>query len=137
VPIKWPWLQQPEKGKEEMLEGLPDVMKGAFVCLLTRAFEDGDSDNEKLIPLLDMMQHSDTPNVSHAMRKEDGTVEVRARRALEPGEELLNQYRPELEETMPYHRFFTRFGFVPGIQEPIENLLLDKSSIFFAQKAEV
>jgi hypothetical protein len=90
-----------------------------------------------MVPLLDMLQHSDEPNVSHLMRTSDGTVEVRARQALAAGDELLNQYRSELEESMPYHRFFTRFGFVPGIVEPIPNLLKDKSSIFFAQKAEV
>jgi len=130
----WPWEKQADK--DEILEGLPEATKGAFVCLLTRAFEDGE-DEEKLVPMLDMLQHSDEPSIAHAMRQSDGAVEVRARRDIKAGEELLNQYRSELEETMPYHRFFTRFGFVPGIQESIINLLDDKSSIFFAQKAEV
>ena len=134
--FKWPWQVQVES-KNEMLEGLPEATKGAFVSILTRAFQDGDGDEEKLVPMLDMLQHSDEPNISHAMRKHDGTVEVRARRTLEAGEELLNQYRSERDESMPYHRFFTRFGFVPGIQEDISNLLEDNSSIFFAQKAEV
>jgi hypothetical protein len=136
--FKWPWKAREEKA-DSPYEGLPEAVTGAFVSILTRAFEDGDagSDEEKMVPLLDMLQHSDEPNVSHIRRKEDGSVEVRARRHLEAGEELLNQYRSEREETMPYHRFFTRFGFVPGIQEPIENLLGDKSSIFFAQKAEI
>lgn len=71
------------------------------------------------------------------MRKADGTVEVKAGRTLKSGEELFNQYRSEEEDTMPYHRFFTRYGFVPGITEAIPNLLRDKSSIFVAQKAEV
>ena len=71
------------------------------------------------------------------MRKDDGTVEVRAGRDLKAGEELFNQYRPEEEESMPYHRFFSRYGFVPGINEDIVGLLEDKSSIFFAQTAEV
>jgi hypothetical protein len=56
---------------------------------------------------------------------------------LKAGEELFNQYRQESDEKMPYHRFFTRYGFVPGISESITNLLKDKSSIFVAQKAEV
>lgn len=132
----FPW--QKDDSPRMPVEGLPEAVRAAFVCLLTRAFQDDDDgDEEKLVPLLDMLQHSDQPNVSHQMRKDDGTVEVRARRSLEPGDELLNQYRSEMEESMPYHRFFTRFGFVPGIQEPIENLLLQKSSIFFAQQAEV
>ena len=136
--FKWPWQVTLESTTPlGPVKGLPDAVTGAFVSLLTRAFQDGDGDEEKLVPMLDLLQHSDEPNVSHVMRKEDGRVEVRARRVLQPDEELLNQYRSELEESMPYHRFFTRFGFVPGIQEPVQNLLRDKSSIFFAQKAEV
>lgn len=137
--ILFPW--QKDNSPRKPVEGLPEAVKAAFVCLLTRAFQDendsASGDEEKLVPLLDMLQHSDQPNVSHIMRKDDGTVEVRARRSLAAGEELMNQYRSEMEENMPYHRFFTRFGFVPGIQEPIESLLREKSTIFFAQKAEV
>ncbi|KAL3944183.1 MAG: hypothetical protein SGBAC_001740 [Bacillariaceae sp.] len=136
-----PWMAKPPT-PEEPPEGFPEAMKGAFVCLLTRAFqddneEDGGNDEEKLVPLLDMLQHSDTPNVSHAMRKADGTVEVRARCDIPTGTELFNQYRSEEEETMPYSRFFTRFGFVPGISEDMENLFVEKSSIFYPQKAEI
>jgi hypothetical protein len=136
--FSWPWEAKPA-APEGPPEGLPEAMKGAFVCLLTRAFQDGEGENdeEKLVPMLDMLQHSDTPNVRHAMRKVDGTVEVRARCNIEPDTELFNQYRSEEEESMPYSRFFTRFGFVPGIIEPMENLLEDKSSIFYPQKAEV
>ena len=133
--FSWPWEAKPLP--EGPPEGLSDAMKGAFVCLLTRAFQDGEGDAEKLVPMLDMLQHAGTPNVKHAMRKIDGTVEVRARCDIESGSELFNQYRPEEEETMPYARFFTRFGFVPGITEPMENLLRDKSSIFYPLKAEV
>lgn len=120
------------------MEGLSEATTGAFVSMLTRSFQDGESsDEEKLVPLLDMLQHSDEPNIRHAMRKDDGTVEVRARRDLVAGEELLNQYRSEEEENMPYHRFFTRYGFVPGIMEPIQNLLQDRSPIFYSKKAQV
>ena len=134
--FSWPWEAKPDI-PEGPPEGFREAVKGAFVCLLTRAFQDGDGDEEKLVPLLDMLQHSDTPNVRHAMRKSDGTVEVRARCDIAPGQELFNQYRSEEEESMPYSRFFTRFGFVPGIQEEMENLLRDKSSIFYPQKAEI
>lgn len=133
--FSWPWEK---KQPQEPLDGLAKTLTGAFVSVLTRSFQDGESgDEEKLVPLLDMLQHSDEPNVRHAMRKVDGTVEVRARRDLKAGEELLNQYRSEAEGKMPYHRFFTRYGFVPGIMEPIPNLLRDESPIFYAQKAEV
>lgn len=135
--FQWPWQRKREDvSRLPPVEGLAEAIEGAFVILLTRAFQDNES-HEKLVPLLDLLQHADEPNISHIMRKADGTVEVRARRDLQTGDELLNQYRSELEDTIPYHRFFTRFGFVPGIQEPIQNLLDDRSSIFFAQKAEV
>lgn len=122
-------LASPEETKEAII--------GSFVTILTRAFQDLEDDDERLVPLLDMLQHSDTPNVAHVTVKATGAVQVRARKELAAGTELLNQYRSELEENMPYHRFFTRFGFVPGIREPIVNLLKDKSPIFYAQKAEV
>lgn len=141
--FQWPW-EAASKGSNIDVkgppEGLADAIKGAFVCLLTRSFQDssdGEGDEEKLVPLLDMLQHSETPNVRHAMRTSDGTVEVRARCDIEAGSELWNQYRSEEEESMPYARFFTRFGFVPNVNEPIENLLRDKSSIFYPQTAEV
>jgi hypothetical protein len=148
--FRWPWEKVPSP--EGPVTGLAPAVKGAFVSLLTRSFQDGgdgggaggeensagggdgDGGEEKMVPLLDMLQHSDDPNVSHAMQKSDGSVQVRARRALAAGDELLNQYISEREEAMPYHRFFTRFGFVPGIEEPIPNLLKDKSPIFFAPK---
>jgi len=142
-----------------------DAIKGAFVTLLTRSFADdededvgnagvntsgekvGDDDvdvdvdeAEKLVPLLDLLQHSDTPNVRHSVvgsSDSDAMVEVRARIDIDPGSELWNQYRSEEDEAMPYSRFFTRFGFVPGIGEPIVNLLLDKSPIFYPKKVEV
>ena len=110
--FKFPWDNQ-DSTPPIPLDQLPEAVKAAFVCLLTRAFQDdttGDdtSDEEKLVPLLDMLQHSEEPNVSHVMLKEsNGDVEVRSRRALEAGEELLNQYRSELEESMPYHRVST------------------------------
>jgi hypothetical protein len=136
--FSWPWETKPPAPATPP-EGFPDAVKGAFVSLLTRSFQDGDSegDEEKLVPLLDLLQHSDTPNIRHFMRKADGTVEVRARCNLEANEELLNQYRKEEEDRMPYSRFFTRFGFVPGISEPIVALLKDKSSIFYPQTAEI
>ena len=133
--FSWPWQSNQQVG---LVEGLPEAVAGAFVSLLTRSFQDGETgDEEKLVPLLDMLQHSAEPNICHVMRKDDGAVEVRARCDITAGEELLNQYRSEEEENMPYHRFFTRYGFVPGIMEPIPNLLKDRSPIFYPQKAEV
>jgi SET domain len=103
----FPW--QKVDDLKQSLDGLPEAIRAAFVCLLTRAFQDDGKDNssdeEKLVPLLDMLQHSEEPNVSHVMLKENSySVELRARRPLKAGDELLNQYRSEQEESMPYHR---------------------------------
>lgn len=133
--IKWPWQVTPSKAMDPV-EGLDLAVRGAFVSLLTRSFQDSE-EAEKLVPMLDMLQHSEEANIRHSTNEEDGTVEVRARRKISAGEELLNQYRSEEDENMPYHRFFTRFGFIPGIMEPIENLLTDKSSILFPKIVEV
>ena len=119
---------------------MAEAITGAFVSLLTRAFDDEEDENgtEKLVSLLDLLQHSATPNVRHAMRvSSDRAVEVRARRDLKADEELLNQYSSEEDESMPKHRFFTGFGFVPGEQTEAIQLIQEKSKIFFAQKAEV
>jgi len=144
--LPWQQIQQGADLSDSLDDKLvADAIKGAFVSLLTRSFQDDESVEEdgceKLVPLLDLMQHSDTPNVRHNVvnegNGEDSAVEVRARIPIAAGSELWNQYRSEEDEAMPYSRFFTRFGFVPGINEPIENLLLDKSTIFYPQKAEV
>lgn len=52
-----PWEPKPEPLKD-LVEGLPEAVRGAFVCLLTRSFQDGDDDGdeEKLVPWLDMLQ---------------------------------------------------------------------------------
>lgn len=136
--FQWPWQITPKEQSAGPVAGLDEAVRGAFVTLLTRAFQDGETgDEEKLVPVLDLLQHSETPNIKHSMSKDDGAVVVTAGRTLEAGEELLNQYRSEEDENMPYHRFFTRYGFVPGIVEPIENLLDDKSSIFYPKIVEV
>ena len=50
-----PWEKKPEK-LQGLVEGLSEAVKGAFVIILTRAFQDGDGDEEKLVPVLDMLQ---------------------------------------------------------------------------------
>mmetsp|Transcript_49373 Transcript_49373/g.119739 ORF Transcript_49373/g.119739 Transcript_49373/m.119739 type:complete len:504 (-) Transcript_49373:2502-4013(-) len=159
--LKWPWEMAIQRAEEKENSVAPpqfrEAIQGAFCSLLTRSFQDNyeadnsnngseksndyddddEDESEKLVPLLDMLQHNEYPNIKHAMRKADGTVEVRARFTIDAGEELFNQYRSETEESMPYARFFTRFGFVPGITEEMIDLLKDKSSIFYPKKVEV
>ena len=91
------------------------AVRGAFVSILTRAFAQEEQGDEevRLVPLLDMLQHADDPNIRHVAEVDEATgaqrVVVTARRAIAADEELLNCYG-ELEDA----KFLTRFGFVPG-----------------------
>ena len=121
-----------------------DIIRGAitaaFVILLSRSFEDDSCQEmlqferpERLIPILDMMNHNATPSITYASNNVTGVVEVRACKNIVQGEELFNCYREMNLSTMPYHRFFTRFGFVPGLKssEDILLALKNKDPIFF------
>lgn len=136
------FTKPPAPTVNEPVSGFGRAITGAFVILLTRAFDDDYDteidfeDAERLIPILDILNHNAEPTVRYSTN-EEGSVEVVARRDLEEGEEIFNRYREEEEMNMPYHRFFSRFGFVPGITEDIKNLLEDKSSIFFAKRKEI
>ena len=94
-------------------DDIDKAVRGAFVSILTRAFaQEEDADEEtRLVPLLDMLQHDANHNVRHGAQTdpEDGTqrVVVTARRRIEMGEELLNNYDNgcEAHTTIPYHRW--------------------------------
>jgi len=139
--FRFPWQQEPEEEVEdEVLEGLEEAVRGAFVIILSRAFAATVGENkqeDRLEPFLDMLQHSNTPNVSHNTVDGGSIVEVKASQKIMSGEELFNQYKSEEDENMPYHKFFTRFGFVPGVVEPVAELIAARSTIFFPQRAEI
>ena len=136
------FTKPPPQALTSPVSGFGRAITGAFVILLTRAFDDDYDteidfeDAERLIPILDMLNHNAEPTIRYSTN-EEGTVEVIARRDVETGEEIYNRYREEEELNMPYHRFFSRFGFVPGITENMINLLKDESSIFFAKRKEI
>lgn len=112
-------------------EGVDEAIRGAFVSILSRAF-DGLLDEEelRLVPLLDMLQHSDEPNIRHATN--NGQVDIRARSAINAGTELLNTYN---EQLVPW-KYFTRFGFVPGKNAVSARALLQaKDPVFFEARA--
>ncbi|KAL7551665.1 hypothetical protein ACHAWF_014849 [Thalassiosira exigua] len=142
--FRFPWQSNEEEeqtNEAEVLDGLEEAVRGAFVICLSRAFAapsgaDDGKEEDRLEPVLDMLQHSNTPNVSHKCA-DDGSIEVTAKGSIKSGEELFNQYRGEEDANMPYHKFFTRFGFVPGVTEPVANLIAERSTIFFPQRAAV
>eukprot|EP00560_Eucampia_antarctica_P006144 CAMPEP_0197823286 /NCGR_PEP_ID=MMETSP1437-20131217/610_1 /TAXON_ID=49252 ORGANISM="Eucampia antarctica, Strain CCMP1452" /NCGR_SAMPLE_ID=MMETSP1437 /ASSEMBLY_ACC=CAM_ASM_001096 /LENGTH=348 /DNA_ID=CAMNT_0043422361 /DNA_START=47 /DNA_END=1093 /DNA_ORIENTATION=- len=132
------WTTPPPPKITEPISGLGKALNGAFVILLTRAFDEifDEEDGERLVPLLDMLNHDNEPTVTYKTNLE-GAVEVKARHDIKKGDEIYNRYKEEEDMNMPYHRFFSRFGFVPGVEEETKALLEDKSSIFFAKKKEV
>ena len=140
--FRFPWQSSEKEEKlenDEVLEGLEEAVRGAMVVSLTRAYAvsgDDGKEEDRLKPFLDMLQHSETPNISHKCL-DDGSIEVTAGTDIKSGDELFNQYRGEADPNMPYHKFFTRFGFVPGVTEPVANLIADRSTIFFPQRAAV
>jgi len=78
---------------------LEEAVRGSFVISLSRAFVapcpiDGGKDEDRLAPVLDMLQHSNIPNICHRF-VEDGSIEVLARPNLKSGDELFNQYKTE------------------------------------------
>lgn len=141
--FRFPWQQEPEpeSSDDEILEGLEDAVRGSFVIMLTRAFAETVGENkqeDRLEPVFDMLQHSNTPNTESLAKGDGGSiVEVKATKAIKSGDELFNQYKSEEDENMPYHKFFTRFGFVPGVVEPVADLIAARSTIFFPQRAEI
>ena len=120
------------------VRGLEEAVVGAFVTILTRSFTT-DVFEERLVPLLDMLQHSDTSSVTHASN-DAGGVEVRAAFDIKAGDEIYNRYQKETdddEEKMPRYRFFTRFGFVPGATMPVRQMLAERNVLFFPKRKEI
>jgi len=110
--------------------GLGLAVAGAFVVILSRSFFDDTQpvDKEKLIPLLDMLQHDYNPNIQYC--DNDGHIEVRAAVDMEANTELLNCYNYILS---PWN-LFTRYGFVPGRYESPRELLANEDPIFFGSE---
>ena len=119
---------------------LDEAIRGAFVIALTRSFAeeveyenaDGTTKVEVenvLLPLIDILQHANDPNT--ILEPYDDCVLLRARRDVGIGEELFHRYQEENDAVIPPHKFFTRYGFVPGIKDPIVELLKGRSPLFF------
>ncbi|KAL7551970.1 hypothetical protein ACHAWF_015177 [Thalassiosira exigua] len=117
--------------ESNVLEGLgrelDRTVRGAFVIALSRSFaeevelDDGAVEVENLLlPLIDVLQHSNDPNTM--LESYEDCVLLRARRRIDPGEELFHRYREEDEDVIPAHKWFTRYGFIPGTRDPIAKL---------------
>lgn len=90
------------------------AVTNAFVNVLSRSFFVGESGAQRLVPILDMCQHSNSPNVDYKLDHE-GNVVVRTNRQINAGEELTAcYYSTEFEG----HEFYVMYGFVVPYAEP-------------------
>ena len=118
-------------------EEIEEAVKGAFVICLSRSFAEEVESNDgttveienALLPLLDVLQHSNSPNTS--LESDDDYILLRARGDIGADEELFHCYQEERDDVIPKHKFFTRYGFIPGVQTSVVELLENKSSLFF------
>lgn len=76
--------------------------------VLSRSFFVGDEGLQRLIPVLDMCQHSNTPNLKYRL-DENGNVIVKASRRIAAGDELTAYYYSTQFEG---HEFYVMYGFV-------------------------
>lgn len=138
--FRLPWQSKEQKDPSEIVvDGLDDAVKGAFVICLSRGFARtfgyNTQQEECFVPLLDILQHSNEPNCSDENSDDQSNmIEIKTNVEINAGEELFNQYKAEEDANMPYHKFFTRFGFVPGVVEPMSDLIASRSSIFFPKQ---
>lgn len=129
-----------DNANDGTLVDLKEAVTGAFVIALSRSFaEEVECDNEDgtttievenaLLPLLDVLQHSNNPNT--ILESYPDYILLKARRDIKPGEELFHQYQDENDQVIPPYKFFTRYGFVPGLNESVEDMLEKKDPLFF------
>ena len=126
IDILWQVLQTEDIELPPKVEW-DDAVRAAYVSILSRAFEDDAVDCTKLLPVLDMTQHSSEANLEHSTNAQTGEVVVKARCDLIVGQELTIDYSQELE---PF-QFFPIYGFVPGEQTSSRDLLKTNSPVFF------
>ena len=89
-------------------------MTNAFVNVLSRSFFVGKDGAQRLVPILDMCQHSNNPNIEYQLDSQ-GNVVVKTTRHINPGEELTaSYYSTEFEG----HEFYVMYGFVVPYAEP-------------------
>lgn len=111
--FRLPWQKQSPPPQELTVEGLEEAIRGAFVICLSRGFartfkNNNSNNNEEMECLIPFLDI-----LQHS------------------------KYKEEEDVNMPYHSFFTRFGFVPGVVEDVVGLVKRRSPIFFAKQQSV
>jgi len=131
---------------------IDNAIKSSFVSILSRSFEDDETNGSKCIPVLDMCNHSSNGgNIMHGTDSLDGTVVVYTKTELKAGMELRYSYdddghgvaTEESGENIKYdndlmdgeklkpYQFFILYGFIPNVMTDVRELLRTKSPLFF------
>jgi hypothetical protein len=122
--LPWITLKRPISDDD-----VAEAIMGAFVCIYSRAFEDEIESCTKLIPVLDMAQHSSDPNLDHESDR-DGNVIVTALRDLHKDEELSIAYL-DANNDEELSKFAIYYGFIPGEGKSLRELVNDRNPILF------
>ena len=122
-----PWVKLTTPISDEDVE---EAIMGAFVCIYSRAFEDEIENCTKLIPVLDMAQHSNDPNLDHVSDR-DGNVIVSAVRDLHKDEELSIAYLDANNEEDLAKFAILYYGFIPGESQLLKELVDERNPILF------
>lgn len=121
-----PWVKLTSPISDDDVE---EAIMGAFVCIYSRAFEDEIESCTKLIPVLDMAQHSNDPNLDHESDR-DGNVIVTAVRDLHKDEELsITYFDANNEEDLAKFAIF--YGFIPEEGRSLKELVDKRNPILF------
>jgi len=86
----------------------------AFVNVLSRSMFVGQEGVQRLVPVLDMCQHANNPNLIYEINSNGDTV-VTTTRNIRAGEELTARYYSTAFEG---HEFYVMYGFVVPFSEP-------------------
>lgn len=95
----------------DLLNAQDEDLRGAFVSIFSRSFNQGFDETVKMIPLLDMTQHGYPSNINHYSTPE-GDVVGTALSDVDAGKEFYIDYG---QNQMEPHEFRCFFGFVPRL----------------------
>lgn len=90
----------------------------AFVNVLSRSFYVGQKDDQRLVPVLDMCQHANNPNLEYEINGTNGDTVVTTTMDILAGEELTARYYSTEFEG---HEFYVMYGFVVPFYEPVQH----------------
>lgn len=106
-----------EKNMGLSMNQVRGAVTNAFVNVLTRSFFVGEGGKQRLVPIADMTQHSNDPNLEIVLES-GGQVVVFAKKDILAGEEMTSDYYSSEFEG---HEFYVMYGFVTKLTSKAMN----------------